>query len=264
MATKVNFEEVSLYDGSLEFRFGNGEIFRVISLNNGVMLILPHCGCDIYSFFNNVAGCFEEGSNFNGLKAIEFEIYGARVSITKKDATPEKIFQLWNKKMEENRIKREKEHEEYMKTPEYRAKRAKKLKADYRLQSVEELVRHSIQNISLEFKNDEAHELWNDFVEVNSKKGGYDFAIRYAEYWAKFMQYLMDKHEGVTVDKIAAQAALYADNIEGNSGYFCFCSVFILSQVWKYGEELRKWYNRKYDHAGDEVIEPAVLTSDVG
>lgn len=262
MATQVNFKEVFSYDGSLQFRFDTGEFFSVRSLNNGVMVISPHCGCDIDSFANNVAGCFEEGSNFNGLKAIEFEFNGAHVSVTKKNATPEKIVQLWNEKMEENRIKREKEHEEYMKTPEYRAKRAKELKADYRRKSVEELVNHSMQNINLEFKDYNAHKFWNNFVEANKDEYGL-CAVRYAEQWAKFMQYLMEKHEGVTVDKIAEQAS-YAANIEGITGFIYGCAVDILSRVWKYGEELRKWHNGKYDYAGDGVINPAILTIVVG
>lgn len=118
MATQVRFEDVSSYDGSLWFRFGDGEAFSVKSLNEGVMVIDPICGCTIHSFAKNVAGCFEEGSNFNGLKAIEFEFNGAYVSVTAKNADPDKIVQLWNEKIEENRIRYEKEREEYMKTPE--------------------------------------------------------------------------------------------------------------------------------------------------
>lgn len=111
MATQVSFKDVFSCDGSLCFRFDDGEAFSVKSLNNGIMVIDPICGCTIHSFAKNVAGCFEEGSNFNGLKAIEFEFNGAYVSVTAKNATPEKIVQLWNEKMEENRIKYEKERE---------------------------------------------------------------------------------------------------------------------------------------------------------
>ena len=130
MATQVRFKDVFSYDGSLWFQFGDGESFRVKSLNAGIMVIKPGF-CTIDSFAKNVAGCFEEGSNFNGLKAIEFEFNGAYVSVTAKNANPDKIVQLWSEKMEENRIKHEKEREEYMKTPEYRAKRAKELKVEY-------------------------------------------------------------------------------------------------------------------------------------
>ena len=68
------------------------------------MVIESSVFCTIDSLAKNVAGCFEEGSNFNGLKAIEFEFNGAYVSVTAKNADPDKIVQLWNEKMEENRI----------------------------------------------------------------------------------------------------------------------------------------------------------------
>ena len=104
MATQVRFEDVSSYDGSLCFRFGDGEAFRVKSLKEGIMVIDSSFFCTIDSLAKNVAGCFEKGSNFNGLKAIEFEFNGAYVSVTAKNANPDKIVQLWNEKMKENRI----------------------------------------------------------------------------------------------------------------------------------------------------------------
>ena len=263
MATQVRFEDVFSYDGSLWCRFGDCEAFSVKSLNAGVMVIAPICGCTIYSFAKNVAGCFEEGSNFNGLKAIEFEFNEAYVSVTAKNADPDKIVQLWNEKMEENRIKREKEREEYMKTPEYRAKRAKELKVEYRRQTVEELVKQSMQTEKLQFKDEEARKAWENFVEVNSQDPYSSGVVRYAEYWAKFMQYLMVKHDGVTIAQIADKASHAAD-IEGVTGFMYGCAVNVLSQVWKYGEELRKWHNKEYDYEGDGVVNPAVLTVNVG
>ena len=101
MATQVRFEDVSSYDGSLCFRFGDGEAFRVKSLKEGIMVIDSSFFCTIDSLAKNVAGCFEKGSNFNGLKAIEFEFNGAYVSVTEKNANPARIVQLWNEKMKE-------------------------------------------------------------------------------------------------------------------------------------------------------------------
>ena len=103
MATKVKFREVFPYDGSLWFQFGNGENFSVISLYKGVMVISPMQYCQIESIAKNVAGCFEEGSNFYGLKAIEFEHHGAYVSVNAKNAEPGKIVKLWKEKMEQNK-----------------------------------------------------------------------------------------------------------------------------------------------------------------
>lgn len=262
MATQVRFEEVFSNDGSLWFRFDDGEAFSVLSLNNGVMVIEPICGCTINSFAKNVAGCFEEGSNFNGLKAIEFEFNGAYVSVNAKNAEPGKIVQLWHEKMEENRVKYEKEREEYMKTPEFRAKRAKELKVKCRRQKVEELVKQCMQTEELQFKDDEARKNWDEFVKNNSKDSYSSCVVRYAEYWAKFMQYLMTKHEGVTVVKIANETSHAAD-IDGVTGFMYGCAVNVLSHVWKYGEELRKWHNKEYDYEGDGVVNSAVLTVNV-
>lgn len=233
MATQVRFEDVFSCDGSLGFRFGNGEAFSVKSLNEGVMVIAPICGCTIHSLANNVAGCFEEGSNFNGLQAIEFEFRGAYISVTAKDADPNKIVQLWNEKMEENHIKHE----------------------------FEEMVKQSMQTEELQFKDEEARKIWDNFVEVNSKDGYSAYVVRYAEYWAKFMQYLMVKHEGVEVAQIADKA-YHAASIDGITGFGC--AVNILSKVWKYGEELRKWQNKEYDYEGDGIVNPTVLTVNVG
>lgn len=263
MATQVRFEGVFSCDSSLYFRFSDGKAFIVKSINEGIMVIEPICGSTIHSFAKNVAGCFEEGSNFNGLKAIEFEFNGAYVSVTAKNAVPDKIVQLWNEKMEENRIKHEREREEYMKTPEYRAERAKALNVEYRRQSVEELVKRSMQTEELQFKDEEARKIWENFVEVNSKDDYSVCVVRYAEYWAKYMQYLMAKHDGVKVAQIADKASRDAD-IDGVTGFMYGCAVNVLSQVWKYGEELRKWHNKEYDYEGDGVVNPAVLTVNVG
>ena len=37
-------------------------------------------------------------------------------------------------------------------------------------------------------------------------------------------------------------------------------AVSILSQWWKYGEEVREWHNKEYNYEGDGVVNPAVLT----
>ncbi len=261
MATQVRFEDVFSCDGSLWFRFDDGEAFSVKSLNNGVMVIEAICGCNIHSFAKNVAGCFEEDSNFNGLKAIEFEFNGAYVSVTAKNANPEKIVQLWNKKMEENRIKYEKEREEYMKTPEYRAKRAKELKAQSRAEHVHEHILSVDESTEMMFKDDEAAKNWNTFVENNSKDPYSNGVVTYARRWAKYMQYIMQK-QNKSVFEIAKQTS-HSTDIEGITGFMYGCAVNVLSQCWKYGEELRKWHNKDYGYAGDGVVNPAVLTINV-
>lgn len=260
MATQVSFENVDSYDSCLWFRFDDGEPFKVKSFNEGVMVIEPTLGCTIHSFAKDVAGCFKKASNLKGLKAIEFQFNEAYVSVTAENAKVGKIVQLWKEKMEENRIKHERALEEYMKTPKYRIERAKALKTRYRRQEVEKMVRQSMQTEELQFKDDEACKIWNNFVDANSKDGYSAGVVRYVEYWAKFMQYLMTKHKGVKVAQIADQASNVAD-LEGVTGYMYAYAVNVLSQVWKYGEELRKWHNKDYDYEGSGVVNHAILTS---
>lgn len=242
MATMVRLQGVFTYDGSLWFQLGYGLSVKVRFFHNGVMFIEPIDPCTIDFLAENVAGCFEKGSNLNGLEGIDFYFKGATVSVMAKNATPEKIVKLWNEEMEKNRIEYE-ERRKYMETPEYRAKRAKALKVEYRRRNVEELVKHSMQTVELEFKDDEAHKVWDDYVERSSEKSYNAFVARYAEYWAKFMQYLMAKHEGITVTKIAKQASCDA-NLEEYSFFQLGCAVNILSRVWKHGEALLEWFNK--------------------
>ena len=76
MATMVRFQEVFSHDGSLWFRTWDNEVLSVKSLNDGVMVIDPMIGTNIQKTAAIVAGCFDEESNLNGLKAIEFDFNG--------------------------------------------------------------------------------------------------------------------------------------------------------------------------------------------
>ena len=76
------------------------------------------------------------------------------------------------------------------------------------------------------------------------------------------MQYLMVKHKNVTVSQIANQASQAAD-IEGITGFMYGCATNILSQVWKHGDELREWHNKKYGYAGKGIANTALLTVNV-
>lgn len=145
-----------------------------------------------------------------------------------------------------------------MKTPEYRAERAKQLKIANRRKRVEEDVLSVDKSTELEFKDDEAAKNWAQFVEINSKDGYSAGVVTYARRWAKYMQYLMKKHDKDLV-LIADEASKVAD-IEGITGFMYGCAVNTLSQLWKYGEELRKWHNKDYGYEGDGVVNPAILT----
>lgn len=99
-------------------------------------------------------------------------------------------------------------------------------------------------------------EIWNKCVESNKDPYG-SYVIRYAERWANMMEAEIDK--GAKVKDIAGKTSHEADT-EGITGFMYGCAVNILSNVWAYGEELRKWHNKEYDYEGDGVVNPAILT----
>ena len=245
MASQASFVKVLPYDSSLLFQFSDGDSFSVKSLNNGIMVIKPLSNFRIDAWVNKITEFFNEGSNFKGLKAIEFELNGVYVPVTANNATPDRIIQLMNEKMEENRVKLEKEYAEYQKTPEYRYKKSKELKIAARRQIVEQYVINVDKATELEFKDDEAAQKWAKFVAANSQDGYSYSVVIYALRWAKYMQHIMKKHNK-TVFQIAQSTSLAA-NLTGTTSYRYDAAVTILSQCWKYGEDLRKWYNKEYD-----------------
>ncbi|PZM87610.1 MAG: hypothetical protein DLD55_00510 [candidate division SR1 bacterium] len=82
--------------------------------------------------------------------------------------------------------------------------------------------------------------------------------FRYAENWAKLMEEAIEK-EGKTLEEVAEKLSQDAD-LEGNAGFMYGAAVNILSQTWKYGNELRKWHNKKYNYQGEGVVNPVVHT----
>lgn len=84
----------------------------------------------------------------------------------------------------------------------------------------------------------------------------------YAERWAEMMENLIDNSSDEPMNVIidnANRLSIEAD-VEGITGFMYGCAVNILSQCWKYGEELRKWHNNEYNYDGDGVVNPAILT----
>jgi len=240
MATQISFEET--LDNSLLFRFSDGGSFRVKSLINGIMVVEPLTCYTIHSWAEKIASCFDEGSNFKGIKAIEFEFNGAYVSVTAKNATPDKIIQLYSKKCEENRIKWEKEYAEYQKTPEYRSKRAKELKISTRREKVEQEVIHVDETTELEFKDEEAAQKWSEWEKACTTKYS-NAIIIYARRWAKYMQHIIKKHNK-SVFQIAKSTSL-ACNLNGLTSYRFEGAISILCQCWKYGADLNLWHHNK-------------------
>ena len=83
----------------------------------------------------------------------------------------------------------------------------------------------------------------------------------YAERWAEMLENKIDNSTESTLKVIVenANTLSHEADTEGITGFMYGCAVSILSQCWKYGEELRKWHNKEYDYDGEGVVNPVVL-----
>lgn len=70
------------------------------------------------------------------------------------------------------------------------------------------------------------------------------------------MQVEMSK--GKTLKDVAEKTS-FEMGFLGTTGFMYGAAVSVLSQCWKYGEELRKWHNKEYNHEGEGVVNPAIL-----
>lgn len=101
----------------------------------------------------------------------------------------------------------------------------------------------AIQNEELEFINDEAKEYWNTWVKVNSTNYYAKSVVEYATQFAKYMQYLMRKHNK-PLYLIAHNASSIVDTMR-ISGFMYGIAINVLVHYWKYGNELKKWHNSR-------------------
>lgn len=262
MATRVYFDGIWDYDKTTRvFRTSGRDTLLVSSFAKGIATVAPMLGSEITTFSRLIAGCFEEDSNFEAelrksfdcdsetvLTGIQFEFNEVTVLVTKENADTEKIVAEWRAGMNANAEKRRLEREAYRKTSEYRAERARALKVQTRWQTVEQEVLAIDKSTELEFKDDEAKAKWEKWVEINSNDGYSLGVVTYARRWAKYMQHLMGKHNK-SISQIADNASHVSD-IDGITGFMYGSAVAVLSQCWKYGEELRRWHNKKW---GQEV-----------
>jgi len=131
------------------------------------------------------------------------------------------------RRLEQRRIEAEKSQASYLKA-EVKKKAA-----------FEKKTRNSV----VEFRDKLA---WDEFKAANLD--GYGGGVMtFAENWAKLMQVEMEN--GASVADVAAKASFEADT-EGITGFMYGCAVQILSKSWLWGEDLRKWHNKKYGHDG--------------
>ena len=99
-------------------------------------------------------------------------------------------------------------------------------------------------------------EKWAVCTRINDDPYG-SCIVRFAERWARLMQARLG--EDAAVASLAMQASFDANN-EGITGFMYGAAVSILAEAWVHGEALREWHNAEYGHAGDGVVNPAVLT----
>lgn len=230
----------------------------VSSFENGIVTINPTYGSTITSFAEIIAGCFDESSNFTYelskamgysentiFTGIKFDFNGITIMVTKENANKDKILANWNSSMKETAKKQHLKMEAYMKTPEYLSERAKLLKIANRRKTVQKDIISIDESTELYFKNEEAAKSWIQWTAISSKDSYKKVVITYARRWAKYMQYLMEKHNK-TVDEIATSTS-YISNIDDISGFMYNYAVSLLTHYWKYGEELNKWYKPKYE-----------------
>lgn len=137
-------------------------------------------------------------------------------------------------------------------------KRRADAQAEYGRKEKEKLgaITKKLQGIEFEVTDPKALKKWED-----TNTDGYGAAIiEYAKQWGRLMQYEMA--QGKNLEDIAEKASDEADTF-GLTGFMYGASVNVLKSCWTHGEQLRKWHNKKYNHSGDGVVNPAILTKGI-
>lgn len=85
------------------------------------------------------------------------------------------------------------------------------------------------------------------------------FVIDYMIRWADMMEECISN--GEKINNIAEETSHRADT-EGITGFMYGCAVDLLSQFWKYGEQLKIWHNSQYGYEGEGTVNPAIMILD--
>lgn len=124
---------------------------------------------------------------------------------------------------------------------------------DVKMKIRAENIRIKTAGIEFECIDEEKLKTWK---ENNSDPYG-GGVITYAMQWALLMQ--AEIKAGHSLISIAEKASHEADT-EGITGAMYGFAVSVLVDAWKYGEELRVWHNKEYNHEGAGVVNPAIVT----
>ena len=145
-----------------------------------------------------------------------------------------------------------------------RLKRAKERKLQQEQQKIEDNIEKSkvdnaTNGIELQILEDKTEE-YKAYVSKNSNDGYSRGVVDYAEAWGKLMQVEISKGKSVKECADETQKPL---GYLGITGFMYGCAVQALAHFWIHGEELRKWHNKEYNHEGEGVVNPAVMTLSV-
>lgn len=179
---------------------------------------------------------------------IRFTFNGCLIALAPNTTIEDVIFQ-WENYWKNKETTREKWllTEEGIKYTEEKVREAKK--EEKKVRDFKKLL-----NKSFTFSK-EGESIWNKGLEKNNDpygRGVYDFA----KVWAYLMeQEIKDELTQKTMESCCSKA-----NAEGITGFMYGAAVSILSQCWKYGEQLRKIHNGEYSYEGEGTVNPAVVT----
>lgn len=111
-----------------------------------------------------------------------------------------------------------------------------------------------VNGIEFSVVEPEQYQDWKD--KNNDGYGGACF--EFAESWARLMQ--KEIQDGKLLIDIADATSHELDFL-GITGFQYGMVIGILSKHWEHGEALRKWHNKEYNHEGDGIVNPAILTT---
>lgn len=155
---------------------------------------------------------------------------------------------IYSKQIEAELKKRIKESEEKQRLASIEYQK----KDDLQRKQFEEKTSH----VKMEFK---ALSDWELGRSKNTDPYG-NCVYEYAEGWAKLMQ--VEMLAGNKLEDIAEKTS-HGMGFLGITGFMYGAAVSVLSHCWLYGERLRKWHNKEYNHEGEGVVNPAILTISV-
>lgn len=251
--TSFEFEKITSYSKELWFRNYQNECLVISSLKDGIIKAEAIAGDHIKEFLKTISRCFSPYNNMYGVKGVKISFN--EFSMTVYEWNVNHIYEMYETSCDMTHELWEKEWEEYIHSPEYIRKRAKSLKKECRHKVVLEKIRKFQKNGEFSVKETE---IWETCKRVNSEDAYSKAVIRYTIIWTQYMEYLIQKY-GMKISEIWDRCSNLAD-VDGVTGFMYGAAASIISRVWQYGEEFRKYYNSKWNYSGPGTVNPAVLT----